>query len=165
MAAFWAAISDVPPWRNGRRGRLKICCLTACWFESGRGHHSSLRSSWRPAGFFRLFVLACCASLGRTGPGATALGSFRDRVWVQIPLPAPKPLRAAINGTCRIEHGPDRILSDPLDVSLRQKSWLQSHEVPGIRPDFRGHRIVFIGDICIVVLRTPCIPTHQGGAE
>ncbi len=132
MAASPAAVSDVPPWRNGRRGRLKICCLTACWFESGRGHHSSLRSSWRPAGFFRLFAIARCAALGRTGPAATAQGSFRDRVRVQIPLPAPKPFRAAINGTCRIEHGPDRILSNPLDEP-RQRSWLQSHEVPEIR--------------------------------
>jgi hypothetical protein len=28
----------VPQWRNGRRGRLKIYCREACWFESGLGH-------------------------------------------------------------------------------------------------------------------------------
>ena len=31
---------EVPPWRNGRRDRLKIGCREMCPFESGRGHHS-----------------------------------------------------------------------------------------------------------------------------
>ena len=33
--------APLPQWRNGRRGRLKICCRKACWFESGLGHQPS----------------------------------------------------------------------------------------------------------------------------